>query len=158
MLEIYLVCGVLYKLYFCQKCGEQAGSRVWSLETHWDANIQICTDSPSLIADTQSHSQSTYSYHTPAYIEDFCKRTFVSFWICLARQSIQAATNPDTFHFKTWKTASSKEPNFENEREGFKLQSIKIKAFCCFQLRLSKPQLLFNSKQCYRIDWDVHII
>ena len=40
----------------------------------------------------------------------------------------------------------------KNEREGFKLQSIKIKAFCCFQLRLSKPQLLFNSKQCYRID------
>ena len=69
----------MYKLYFCQKCGEQAGSRVWSLETHWDANIQICTDYPSLIADTQSHSQSTYSYHTPAYIEDFCEINFVFF-------------------------------------------------------------------------------
>ena len=79
MLEIYLVCGVLYKLYFCQKCGEQADSRVWSLETHWDANIQICTDYPSHSADTQSHSQSTYSYHIPTYIEDFCKITFVFF-------------------------------------------------------------------------------
>lgn len=76
----------MYKLYFCQKCGEQAGSRVWSLETHWDANIQICTDYPSLIADTQSHSQSTYSYHTPAYIEDFCQIIFVFFaFVCRVR-------------------------------------------------------------------------
>ena len=79
----------MYKLYFCQKCGKQAGSRVWSLETHWDANIQICTDYPSLIADTQSHSQSTYSYHTPAYIEDFCKITFVFFaFVCHVNLSV----------------------------------------------------------------------
>ena len=34
------------------------------------------TTYPYLIADTQSHSQSTCSYHTPAYNEDFCKKNF----------------------------------------------------------------------------------